>query len=96
MLIESMAGKAAAVHGRSAVDATPFTMQGDEPGKMAVDFFGSQLLDAGYSYYGSEPMYSGVLGEEMHCDIFLGVVYYQRLRHMVMDKSQVRIFPSCV
>ena len=23
----------------------------------AVDFFGAQLVKAGYSYYGSEPMY---------------------------------------
>lgn len=90
MLVESLAGKAGALHGKSSMDATPFTMQGDNPGKMANDYFGQQLLDAGYSYYGSEPMYSGVFGAEMHCDIFIGVVYYQRLRHMVLDKSQVR------
>jgi len=89
MLVESMAGKASALHGY-AHDATPFTMQGDNPGRMAVDYFGAQLLQAGYSYYGSEPMYSGVLGCELHCDIYLGVVYYQRLRHMVLDKAQVR------
>lgn len=35
-------------------------------------------------------MYSGITGQEFHADIYLGVVYYQRLRHMVNDKFQVR------
>jgi DNA-directed RNA polymerase beta subunit len=34
-------------------------------------------------------MISGLTGEEMPCDIYLGIVYYQRLRHMVSDKFQV-------
>lgn len=42
-----------------------------------------------YAYHGSEPLYSGVTGTVMHADIFIGLVYYQRLRHMVSDKSQV-------
>lgn len=42
-----------------------------------------------YAYHGSEPVYSGVTGTLMHADIFIGLVYYQRLRHMVSDKSQV-------
>ena len=44
---------------------------------------------AGYNYYGTERMYSGVNGRELEADIFIGVVYYQRLRHMVSDKFQV-------
>jgi len=48
------------------------------------------LLTAGYNYYGTERMYSGVDGRELEADIFVGVVYYQRLRHMVSDKFQVR------
>ena len=55
-----------------------------------MDYFGKQLLAAGYNYYGNEPMYSGITGEEFAADIFLGVVFYQRLRHMVLDKFQVR------
>ena len=35
-------------------------------------------------------MYSGITGEEFAADIYLGVVFYQRLRHMVLDKFQAR------
>ena len=35
-------------------------------------------------------MYSGLYGTEMEVQIFVGIVYYQRLRHMVSDKDQVR------
>ncbi|GJJ07336.1 hypothetical protein Clacol_001537 [Clathrus columnatus] len=86
MLVESMAGKAGAMHGL-AQDATPFKFSEEDT---AIKYFGEQLLAAGYNYYGNEPMYSGVTGEEFAADIYLGVVYYQRLRHMVLDKFQVR------
>ena len=111
MLIESMAGKSAFLHG-VAHDATPFTFSEDQP---AVDYFGEQLRKAGYNYYGHERMYSGITGEEFEVDIFIGergeerhvqlpgcislkpttlplagAVFYQRLRHMVSDKFQVR------
>lgn len=86
MLIESMAGKAGSLHG-IAQNSTPFQYSEDKP---AVDHFGKQLLKAGYNYYGNEVMYSGISGEEFKVDIFFGVVYYQRLRHMVNDKYQVR------
>ena len=35
-------------------------------------------------------MYSGITGREFAADIYQGVVFYQRLRHMVNDKFQVR------
>ena len=35
-------------------------------------------------------MVSGVTGEEFAADIYIGPVYYQRLRHMVSDKFQAR------
>ena len=47
-------------------------------------------ISAGYNFYGNERMYNGVDGRELEVDIFMGVVYYQRLRHMVSDKFQVR------
>jgi DNA-directed RNA polymerase I subunit RPA2 len=55
-----------------------------------ANYFGRQLLAAGYNYHGNEPMYSGITGQEFKADIYLGLVYYQRLRHMVNDKFQVR------
>ena len=86
MFVESMAGKAGALHG-ICQDATPFSF---DENRKAVDFFGEQLKKAGYNYYGNEPMYSGITGEELQVDIYIGCVYYQRLRHMVSDKYQVR------
>eukprot|EP01114_Cavostelium_apophysatum_P011466 TRINITY_DN2573_c0_g1_i3.p1 TRINITY_DN2573_c0_g1~~TRINITY_DN2573_c0_g1_i3.p1 ORF type:complete len:1133 (+),score=312.71 TRINITY_DN2573_c0_g1_i3:209-3607(+) len=86
MLVESMAGKSGAMHGIYQ-NSTPFSF--DEENR-AVDYFGEELVKAGYNYYGNEPMYSGVNGTVFNADIYLGVVYYQRLRHMVKDKYQVR------
>ncbi|KAF7789452.1 hypothetical protein EIP86_000397 [Pleurotus ostreatoroseus] len=70
-----------------AQDATPFQFTEEDT---AVDYFGQQLIASGYNYYGNEPMYSGITGQEFAADIYIGVVYYQRLRHMVLDKFQVR------
>uniref|UniRef100_A0A3Q3GCL8 DNA-directed RNA polymerase subunit beta n=1 Tax=Kryptolebias marmoratus TaxID=37003 RepID=A0A3Q3GCL8_KRYMA len=86
MLIESMAGKSAALHGLSH-DATPFTFSEESS---ALEYFGKMLRSGGYNYYGTERLYSGLSGQELEADIFIGVVYYQRLRHMVSDKFQVR------
>lgn len=87
MLIESLASKIG-VHYADFVDSSPFQWS-DE--RRAVDVFGEQLLKTGqFNRYGSEVMYSAMTGDPMPADIFIGVVYYQRLRHMVTDKYQVR------
>ena len=86
MLLESMAGKSAALHG-ICQDATPFRFSEKCP---AAQCYGEQLKTTGFNYYGNEPMYSGITGREFKADIYIGVVYYQRLRHMVSDKYQVR------
>ncbi|XP_026322835.1 DNA-directed RNA polymerase I subunit RPA2 [Hyposmocoma kahamanoa] len=86
MMIECMAGKAASLHGH-VHDATPFRFNEKDT---AINYFGRLLEAGGYNYYGTERMYSGVDGREMTADIFFGVIHYQRLRHMVSDKWQVR------
>lgn len=88
MMVENMAGKAGAIHGL-VQDATPFTFSEDKDNE-AIDYFARQLEQAGYNYYGTETMYSGVTGVEMKAEIFFGIIHYQRLRHMVSDKYQVR------
>ncbi|XP_015878970.3 DNA-directed RNA polymerase I subunit 2 [Ziziphus jujuba] len=55
-----------------------------------VDELGKMLRQKGFNYHGVEVLYSGVYGTELKCEIFMGPVYYQRLRHMVSDKFQVR------
>lgn len=86
MFVESLAGKAGALHGIPQ-DSTPWSFNEDHT---PADYFGEQLRKAGYNFHGNEPMYSGVTGEELRADIYIGCVYYQRLRHMVNDKFQVR------
>lgn len=81
------------------VDATPFPDSvrkdnGEETGSESislVDELGSMLTSYGFNYHGTEVLYSGVYGTELKCEIFIGPVYYQRLRHMVSDKFQVII-----
>eukprot|EP00850_Spirogloea_muscicola_P022958 SM000320S12009 [mRNA] locus=s320:61395:62191:- [translate_table: standard] len=55
-----------------------------------MEIAGRKLVEKGFSRHGTEVMCSGVLGTELTCEIYIGVVYYQRLRHMVSDKFQVR------
>jgi DNA-directed RNA polymerase I subunit RPA2 len=83
MLIESMAGKAGALEGKFQESAAFQNFD-------KLEEFGSRLIRLGFNYFGSEKMYSGIFGNEMTADIYLGVVYYQRLRHMVADKFQAR------
>ncbi|KAG8391090.1 hypothetical protein BUALT_Bualt01G0151700 [Buddleja alternifolia] len=97
MLLESIAAKGGALHGNF-VDATPFSssMKKNSKGSETddsnslVDELGSMLTSGGFNRYGVEVLYSGIYGTELTCEIYIGPVYYQRLRHMVSDKFQVR------
>lgn len=44
------------------------------------------LKEVGYDEYGTEEMYCGMTGRKMKARIFIGPVYYLRLKHMVNDK----------
>ena len=90
MLLESMASKAGALDGRF-IDASPFQAANDETHIISpTREYGEMLRKHGYNYSGSETMVNGLTGERFDVDIFVGLVYYQRLRHMVSDKFQVR------
>ncbi len=41
------------------------------------------MEDAGFKYSGKEIMYDGRTGKRFPVEVFLGVVYYQKLHHMV-------------
>lgn len=49
-----------------------------------------QLLKVGYEAHGNELLYNGLTGEQHECSVFMGPVFYQRLKHMVNDKAHSR------
>jgi DNA-directed RNA polymerase II subunit RPB2 len=59
-------------------------------GELAVDAICEQLLKNGYETNGNELLYNGLTGEQHECSIFTGPVFYQRLKHMVLDKQHSR------
>jgi DNA-directed RNA polymerase II subunit RPB2 len=66
------------------VDATPFTVSN------RINDLKESMIARGFEPYGSEILYNGLTGEMMEADIFMGPVYYQRLKHMVEDKINYR------
>jgi DNA-directed RNA polymerase II subunit RPB2 len=48
------------------------------------------LENFGFNKYGNETMYCGKTGRKFKSDIYFGPVYYQRLKHMVLDKMHSR------
>ena len=48
------------------------------------------LQNNGYESRGNELMYDGLTGKQIECSIFIGPVFYQRLKHMVTDKQHSR------
>ena len=82
MFLESVTGKAAALRG-SKMDGSAFV------GEKLEDVKGV-LEAAGFKYSGKETMYDGRTGKAFPVEVFIGVVYYQKLHHMVADKIHAR------
>jgi DNA-directed RNA polymerase II subunit RPB2 len=59
-------------------------------GDLDVPTICRELQKVGYESYGNEVMYDGLTGEQLETSIFIGPVYYQRLKHMVNDKQHSR------
>ena len=81
-VLEMVAGKAGCLEGER-VDATPFN-------QTLEDEIQQLLLDNGFESAGCESLYSGVTGERLDAEIFVGVAYYQKLHHMTTDKVYAR------
>jgi len=59
-------------------------------GQFDVNDICKELLKVGYEAHGNELLYNGLTGEQHECSVFMGPVFYQRLKHMVNDKAHSR------
>jgi len=81
-LIELLAGKAGVLDGRF--------HYGTAFGGSKVKDVCEDLVRHGYNYLGKDYVTSGITGEPLEAYIYFGPVYYQKLKHMVLDKMHAR------
>ena len=81
-LIESATGIAAAMEGKE-VDGTPFI-------GITVKEMEKTLKKHGFHPAGETVLFDGITGEKYPARIYMGVVYMQRLHHLVADKIHAR------
>ncbi|XP_062500970.1 DNA-directed RNA polymerase III subunit RPC2-like isoform X2 [Corticium candelabrum] len=81
-LIELIAGKAGVLDGKF--------NEGTAFGGTTIEDVCKDLVQHGYNYEGKDYVTSGITGEPLSAYIFCGPVYYQKLKHMVVDKMHAR------
>lgn len=81
-LMETIMGKVCVMQGTFG-DGTPYS-------HLSMDTLSKQMTKLGMHPYGNEIMYNGQTGEMMDAEIFMGPAFYQRLKHMVIDKKHYR------
>ncbi len=81
-MIELLGGKVGSLAGRY-VDGTTFDSEPE-------DKLREELLSLGFRENGTETMYDGETGEQYHARIFIGDMYYMKLKHMVANKLHAR------
>jgi DNA-directed RNA polymerase II subunit RPB2 len=81
-LVEALLAKICALMGVEG-DGTPFRT-------IDIESLKKQLENFGYDGNGEEYLYNGMTGKKLKCKIFICPTYYQRLKHMVMDKEHSR------
>jgi DNA-directed RNA polymerase III subunit RPC2 len=81
-MLELISGKGGVLHGKQAY-GTVF-------GGTSREDISLQLIAKGFHPSGKDYLTSGITGEALECYIFQGPIYYQKLKHMVMDKIHAR------
>lgn len=81
-LMELLSSKTGAMSGRCVL-STAFA--GEQ-----VDPISEELTQYGFNYLGKDILCHGATGEAMMAYIYFGPLYYQKLKHMVVDKMHAR------